>query len=195
MFTGLIEKKVQVAEIESLSENKRMCLDAPGFDLAIGDSLAVNGVCLTVDSIENDRPNFHILEETLSKTNLGTLSEGDFVNIEQPLKLNDRLDGHIVSGHVDCVSELLKLESLASDHRLTFKLESENAMLVIPMGSIAVNGVSLTIAELNTTSFTVCLIPHSWEITNLSELTTGSKANIEFDMMGKYILRNQELTV
>jgi riboflavin synthase len=157
---------------------------------AIGESIAVNGCCLTVAAAPADgRLEFDILEETLRRTNLGHIQEGGRVNLERALLANGRLGGHFVQGHVDCVATVRAWEGVGLDYRLEIGLPAEYARYVIEKGSIAVDGISLTVAALGQETFTVWVIPHTRERTNLAETAPGRLVNLEFDMLAKYVER------
>ena len=163
---------------------------------AIGDSIAVNGVCLTVEKLEkpNKYLDFYTLDTTLQKTNLGHLNIGSMVNLEQALCLGDRLDGHLVTGHVDCVAPVLNVSQIKNDFVTEIQLPEEVKALIVDHGSIAVDGISLTVATLNKESFTVHIIPYTFEHTNLREVKVSKLVNLEFDIIGKYVTRSQSLS-
>lgn len=196
MFTGLVETTGQLRSISRQGKTAKLAVETtlPQAEIAIGDSVAVNGACLTVE----EKPGggllvFHALQETLSRTNLGQCRAGAEVNLERALRLGDRLGGHLVSGHIDGTAKVVGIKTGQDDIRLTIALPPLLSPLLIPKGSVAVNGVSLTIADLGDTAFTVCLIPHTWKATNLHRLKPGSLVNLEADMLGKYILRWQQV--
>ena len=193
MFTGLVEATGILNKRQEKKDGLGLYIQVPfANEMAIGDSLAVNGCCLTVEEIDVDILKFHVLNETLSKTNLGGLLEGKKVNLERPLKLGDRLDGHMVSGHVDQVS---KVKEIRHEGDIQFFIEITDSMkpLLIQKGSITIDGISLTIAHLDEQKLGVCLIPHTWEVTNLNEKTPGDLVNIELDMIAKYVQRQNQL--
>lgn len=191
MFTGLVEGTGKLVG----REGHRLIVRA-GFELAAGrgDSIAVNGCCLTLErDAAAGKLEFFTLEETLSRTGLGELAPGAAVNLERALRLGDRLDGHLVQGHVDAALKVLSLGRAASgDMELTIELPPGFADLVVEKGSVAVDGVSLTVASLGAERFSVCLIPETWARTALSEKRPGSRVNIEFDILGKYVRRQLE---
>ena len=191
MFTGLIEGTGKIVE----RSGSRLAIRA-GFELAAkrGDSIAVNGCCLTLErDAAGGRLEFFTLEETLARTTLGTLPVGAAVNLERALAVGSRLDGHLVQGHVDAALKVLSLGRTATgDMELRVELPAEFASLVVEKGSVAVDGVSLTVAKLDETSFTVCLIPETWERTALKEKRPGSSVDVEFDILGKYVRRQLE---
>lgn len=184
MFTGLIEKVSVVENIAITSDGARISFYADFNDTKIGDSIAINGACLSVVKIEKNLFSADIMKETLNLTNLKHLKKGGFINLERAMKLTDRLDGHIVLGHVDCVSKIESIKEDGFSKRIKFNCSTD---LIIKKGSIAVNGVSLTVADLSQDGFEVSLIPETIKNTNLKDLKTGDLVNIEFDMMGKYI--------
>lgn len=197
MFTGLIE------DVGRFVACRRRTGDAalevvtalPLAEVRVGDSVAVNGVCLTVEQVmpESGRLCFHILEETLNRSNLGALPSGAAVNLERALRLGDRLGGHLVSGHVDLTAAVLAVTRVGADRVVRIELPAALAPLVVPKGSVAVDGVSLTIAKLDPGFFEVCLIPHSWSVTALKARRVGDQVNLEGDMMGKFVLRQREV--
>ncbi|MCF6313397.1 MAG: riboflavin synthase, partial [Verrucomicrobiales bacterium] len=156
-------------------------------DLSEGESVAVNGCCLTVTTIAGDVVSFDLLAETCRVTNLGDLKVGGVVNLERALLATDRMSGHFVQGHVDCTSEILALEAVGQDYRLQVSLPDQFARYLINKGSICVDGMSLTAAEVVKDSFTIWLIPHTMQITNLQQRGVGQRVNLEFDMLAKYV--------
>jgi len=193
MFTGLIEETGLVEAFQRREGASRLVLHAEmlGRECAQGESVAVNGCCLTVAAPPADgRLEFDLLEETLRRTNLGGLEAGSRVNLERALPANGRLGGHFVQGHVDCVAAVRAWEAVGLDHRLEIELPREFARYLVEKGSIAVDGISLTVAELMEGSFTVWIIPHTLERTNLlSAGKAGGEVNLEFDMLAKYVER------
>ena len=190
MFTGIIE---DAGELVSLEKNGRTAkvnvrVGLPLDEIEIGESIAVNGACLTVEKVSAGTIRFHALAETLSRTNLGGLRSGARVNLERAMKMGGRLGGHIVTGHVDFCSKVLSAGQNGDDFELRIAFPPDQRDYFAPKGSVAVNGVSLTIASLADDSFTVCLIPVTRDITNLSTLSTGSFVNIETDILGKYVV-------
>ncbi|MEN3000346.1 MAG: riboflavin synthase [Armatimonadota bacterium] len=195
MFTGLIEAMGQVVALERLPEGgARLTLRA--FPMAVGESLAINGVCLTVQQSEGDLLRFELVEETLRRTNLGDLKPGDRVNLERPLTPQSRLGGHFVQGHIDTTARLVAIQREGNAHVLRLQLEEPSYIRYIaPKGSIAVDGISLTVVEVGDDWFTVWIIPHTWEVTNLSTRQLGDRLNIEVDILARYIeqlLRQRE---
>jgi riboflavin synthase len=192
MFTGIIEA---LGTLRQRLEDNGSAVFIVETELApemtVGDSLAVNGVCLTVESIDatSGLLTFHLLAQTLSVTALGSLQAGDRLNLERALQLQDRLGGHLVSGHVDCVSTVIDVAERGKDYIFQIALPAEWRANVIDKGSIAIDGISLTVAELLDDSFKVHIIPHSYAVTRLHALSAGSPVNLEMDMVGKYVLR------
>ena len=157
--------------------------------MKIGDSLANNGACLTVISQTPSTVGFDLLAETATRTNLIDLKVGDLVNLERSMAASSRFDGHIVQGHVDTTAKLLAVEAVGQDHRMEIELPQGFGQYIVFKGSIAVNGVSLTVAELNSDRFVNWIIPHTWSRTNLRRLRPGDRANLEFDLVAKYVER------
>lgn len=188
MFTGIIEQLGEVKHIEKDQENVHFTLSADFTnELKIDQSVAHNGVCLTVVSIENDTYVVTAIKETLDKTNLGNLNPGNKVNLERCMKLGDRLDGHIVQGHVDKVGECTAIEDQDGSWKFTFRYEGNEK--TVEKGSVTVNGISLTVVDSTDNGFSVCIIPYTYEHTNFHELKVGDKVNLEFDIIGKYVAR------
>ena len=188
MFTGLIE---EVGEVLSL-EGSRLAVSARAVlpDAAVGASIAVNGVCLTVMERGSGRVGFDLGPETLARTALGDLGSGDRVNLERPLRLGALVGGHLVQGHVDGVGVVTELTRDAETARLRLECPDEAlAALLIPQGSVAVDGVSLTVAALDGRAFEIMLIPHTLAETTLGGLKAGKRVNLEMDMIGKYVQR------
>jgi riboflavin synthase len=193
MFTGIIEVVGQIEAAEELSGGRLFRLSCSFADeLRPDQSVAVNGVCLTVVKAEGGAFEAVAVEETLSKTTLGALRKGDPVNLERAMRPGDRLDGHIVQGHVDATSEILAVQELHDSRLISVSLEPRFSSYIIPVGSIAIDGVSLTVARLGERDFSVAIIPHTLELTNVSSWTPGTRVNIEFDLLGKYVARWME---
>ena len=199
MFSGIVEAMARVVAIEQDKENKHFTLECPfGHELHIDQSVAHNGVCLTVVKREGDRYVVTAMDETLKRSNLGLLKEGDEVNVERSMVMNGRLDGHIVQGHVDQTATCLSVEDAGGSYEFTFGYESNDEMVsrgyfTVDKGSVTVNGVSLTVCEPTATTFKVCIIPYTFEHTNFHTIKPGTKVNIEFDILGKYICRLAQL--
>lgn len=188
MFTGIVEAIGKIVEITENKANKDIWIEVPGIvdELKIDQSIAHNGVCLTVVEIKDNIYKVTAIEETLKKSNLGLLKVGDLVNIERSLKIGDRLDGHWVQGHVDTTAQLIGIENKEGSHVLRFTYNHPE-FFVIDKGSVALNGVSLTVVDPTENEFSVAIIPYTWEHTNLSQLKLGDLVNMEFDFIGKYI--------
>jgi riboflavin synthase len=192
MFTGLVEGTGIIEALHRREGASRLVLRAGklGAECAEGESVAVNGCCLTVAAPPADgRLEFDLLEETLRRTNLGGLEMGRKVNLERALPANGRLGGHFVQGHVDCVATVWAWEPVGLDYRLEIELPTEFARYMVQKGSIAVDGISLTAAEVKKERFVVWIIPHTIECTNLAEGREGAPVNLEFDMLAKYVER------
>ena len=190
MFTGIIENKGELASLERKGRTAKVTVKSglPLSEIELGESIAVNGACLTGEEVGSGTIRFHALAETLSRTNLGGLRSGDSVNLERAMKLGGRLGGHIVTGHVDFCAKVLSAGRNGDDYELRIAFPPEQRDYLVPKGSVAVNGVSLTIASLADDSFTVCLIPVTRDATNLNSLSAGSLVNIETDILGKYVV-------
>lgn len=199
MFSGIVEAMARVVTVEQDRENKHFTLEcAFGHELHIDQSVAHNGVCLTVVSTDGDRYVVTAMDETLRRSNLGEWQEGDMVNVERSMLMNGRLDGHIVQGHVDQTATCVSIEDADGSFIYTFSYESSPEMIArgyftVDKGSVTVNGVSLTVCEPTANTFKVCIIPYTYEHTNFHALKVGSKVNIEFDILGKYISRLAQL--
>jgi riboflavin synthase len=194
MFTGLIEAVGQLAERTSVAGGVRLRIVTPlARDLVLGDSLAVNGVCLTVASLRDAEMSADVGPETLRVTTLGSLTEGGLVNLERPLRADSRLGGHFVQGHVDAVGCVEEVRPEADFHWLTVSYPKELSPLIVPKGSIAVDGISLTVARLRADRFDVQLIPYTLTHTNLKAARSGDSVNLECDLVGKYVVRSMEL--
>jgi riboflavin synthase len=191
MFTGLIQEVGRVAAVESAKTGTQLRIVAPKVARKIrrGDSLAVNGCCLTVSSRRGNELVFDLLKETIARTNLKSLQPGSSVNLERALAANERLGGHFVQGHVDCVSPIIAFQKSGADFRLEIELPAEFARYVARKGSIAVNGISLTVAEILPRTFAVWIIPYTKTHTNLSRAQPGDLLNLEFDLLAKYVER------
>ncbi len=194
MFTGLVESVGTLISFNATPAGRTLQLSAPAIasQLALGESLAVNGCCLTVTGTEGDTVRFDLLAETLNRTNLGRLTPGSRVNLERALAASARLGGHFVQGHVDRTTHVAQLNHRGADLGITIDLPADFARYVIPQGSIAINGVSLTVAELREADLTVWIIPHTLQETNLGNLSVGDPVNVEFDVLAKYAARQLE---
>ena len=192
MFTGIVETTGRLARIEPRGGDVRLVIDAGALglaDVAIGDSIAVSGVCLTVIEMDGNAFAVDVSTETLSRTSLGALNVGTRVNLEKAMRLSDRLGGHLVAGHVDGLARVVAIEPDARSQRWTFELSPELARYAAPKGSIAIDGVSLTVNEVDGARFGVNLIPHTIEVTTLGDRKVGDAVNIEVDMIMRYVER------
>jgi riboflavin synthase len=191
MFTGLVEARGEVVFLNLADPGAQLGIRAPtiGGDVRVGESIAVNGCCLTVSVHSADLLTFDLLLETVQRTNLGGLIPGAPVNLERALAATARLGGHFVQGHIDCTSTILGFEPKKNDYRLEIELPKEFAHYVAFKGSIAVDGISLTVAELTVKSFVVWIIPHTLAATNLRTRRVGDRVNLEFDLLAKYVAR------
>ena len=199
MFSGIVEECATVVAIEHELENVHLMLKCSFVDeLKIDQSVSHNGVCLTVVRIENGTYTVTAMKETLDRSNLGDLSVGDEVNVERSMMMNGRLDGHIVQGHVDQTAVCMKKEDAQGSWIYTFKYEFDPEMarrgyITVDKGSVTVNGVSLTVCNPTLDTFEVNIIPYTYDNTNFHAIEVGTKVNIEFDILGKYISRYAEL--
>ena len=191
MFTGLIEEVGSVLWIRASDRGTQLQIAAPRIakEIRTGDSVAVNGCCLTVSAHRGEQLTFDLLKETLDRTNLKTLRRESPVNLERALAADGRIGGHFVQGHIDCAARILAFEESGADHRLEVELPAEFAHYVAYKGSIAINGISFTVAEVLPKSFTVWLIPTTIRYTNLERAQVGDPVNLEFDLLAKYVER------
>lgn len=196
MFTGLVEEMGIVTSLVVSDRGAQLQLTAPAIaeQLHDGDSVAVNGCCLTVTSRLSEQVKFDLLAETLTRTNLRSLAPNSSVNLERALAAGDRLGGHFVQGHIDCTARVISFEPYGADHKLELELASEFAHYVAYKGSIALNGISLTVAEVRPQSFVVWIIPHTYRQTNLHSIRAGDLLNVEFDLLAKYVERMLDRT-
>ncbi len=194
MFTGLVEEKGFIKEKIKTGDGIRFVISAKKImdDLKIGDSVAVNGVCLTVVQKEGNTFSVDTIEETLKKTNLGSTILKEFVNLERPLKADARLGGHFVLGHIDTTGKVKQVNELSNSHFITISFPGNFSKYLIPVGSVAIDGVSMTVAELGKNEFSVGVIPHTWEETIFADKKVGDTVNLEFDVLGKYIIQLTE---
>lgn len=203
MFSGIVEKMAQVVKIETEQTNKHFTLRTPfGEPLSIDQSIAHNGVCLTVVKIDGDLYTVTAMQETLRLTNLDVLQEGDWVNVERSMLMGGRLDGHIVQGHVDQKAECIEVKETEGSWYYRFEYESDRTMIergyfCVDKGSVTINGVSLTVCEPDVEGdkgyVSVCIIPYTHEETNFKYIEKGTIVNIEFDILGKYLSRMSQL--
>lgn len=191
MFTGLIEDTGRVVGFDRSGRAGllRVKSSLPLDEIAIGDSVAVNGACLTVTRKLDGVLTFDVSPESLSATTLGSLISGSMVNLERALRLGDRMGGHIVTGHVDCIGHLARMVETSQHHVLEFTLPSESARYLVAKGSVTINGISLTVNTVTQKGFSVTIIPHTLEHTTLHTLRPGDQVNIETDIIGKYVER------
>ncbi len=194
MFTGIVEG---IGKIEKILKNTKsrsaiqitVNLGKHAKGLKIGQSVALNGVCLTATKLSKFNCRFEMIEETTRKTDLGNLKPGDIVNIERSLKTGDRLEGHFVLGHVDGVGTIKKIQNKSKEVQVWFEVPKKLSKYIVKKGSIAIDGISLTVVDVKNNLASVCLIPHTMEITNFKTKNVGDKLNIETDILGKYILK------
>ena len=188
MFTGLIEATGRVLSLEPRGEQARLTIATPfSGEITLGESIAVNGCCLTVSSFDESTTSFDVLTQTLKVTSLGALERDSLVNLERALLLNGRLGGHFVQGHIDDTGEILDLSMHGQDHHYKVSLSPGIHRYCIPKGSLAVDGISLTIAELNKDSAVFWITPHTIQATNLHSARTGQRVNLEADLLAKHV--------
>lgn len=191
MFTGLIESQGIITRAERIAGGMRIEVYAPDFgrDMAIGDSVAVDGVCLTLTKFIRGAFLADVSDETVRRTTLGSLRQGSKVNLERALRFSDRLGGHIVSGHIDGVGKLVNRQAAGNSTIYRFAVSPELREFIVEKGSIAIDGISLTVADITADGFTAAVIPHTEEVTTLKEKQIGGGVNIEVDLMAKYVRR------
>ena len=189
MFTGLAEETGKVVEVENSGEGKRITVEADEVvqDVSVGDSISVSGACLTVESFSEKNLTFFLAEETLDKTWFSQVSAGDELNLERSLKAGDRMGGHQVQGHVEAVAEVLRVEELEEGWNIKIELPEKLQNYVVEKGFVTVEGISLTTTEVTEESFSVTIIPETWNVTNLSEKDEGDSVNLESDPIGRYV--------
>jgi len=193
VFTGIIEGQGVVKKFDIKTQNRsaaKMGIDLGNLakGLQIGDSVAINGVCLTTTHISKSHAEFEMINETLKKTNLGMIKSGDKVNIERSLKVGERMEGHFVLGHIDGTGKIIKIEKLTKEIKFWIELPKDLAKFVVKKGSITVDGISLTLVDVLKNKISICIIPHTMKITNLGSKKIGDKVNIETDILGKYAI-------
>lgn len=199
MFSGIVEETAHVVAIQHDQDNVHFTMQCSfTSELSIDQSVAHNGVCLTVVSISGETYVVTAMRETLERSNLGLLQVGDEVNVERSMLMNGRLDGHIVQGHVDQTAQCIQVEDQEGSHQYTFRYQSTQDMVkrgyfTVDKGSVTINGVSLTVCRPTEDTFQVCIIPYTYEHTNFHNIIEGTVVNIEFDIIGKYIARMQAL--
>jgi riboflavin synthase len=190
MFTGIIETTGIIKKVTANGTNVIFWIGSPAsHELKIDQSVSHNGVCLTVEEIKDNHHRVTAIEETLKKTNLGEWKTGDMVNIERCLLINSRIDGHIVQGHADTTAVCKSRKELKGSWEFSFEFSKTFSHLIVEKGSISLNGISLTIFNVKKKKFSVAIIPYTFEHTNIQNIFPGSKVNIEFDMIGKYVTR------
>lgn len=186
MFTGIVEK---IAEVKSIIASKNNLIMEIFFEnineLKVDQSISHNGACLTVTKLNDNSYQVHLIEETIQRTNFKYVKAGDFLNLERSLRIGDRLDGHIVQGHVDTIAKCTSIETNEGSWKFFFQYDDDS--LTVEKGSITVNGVSLTVVDSLKNAFSVCIIPYTYEYTNFKYLEINDYVNIEFDILGKYI--------
>ena len=189
MFTGIIENMAEVVDVKTNKNNLDILFKSPLLpELKVDQSISHNGVCLTVADITKETYLVNVVKETIDKSNFSSLKVGDVVNIERSMMLNDRLDGHIVQGHVDQIAECISIDENGGSYVMTFTYEKSNNVTV-EKGSICVNGISLTVCNSKENTFSVAIIPYTWDNTNLKNIKVGDTVNLEFDIVGKYIAK------
>ncbi|MCC7232922.1 MAG: riboflavin synthase [Bacteroidia bacterium] len=190
MFTGIIECTGTVVAAEKSGGNVMLTIRAPfSNELKIDQSVSHNGACLTVISTDGDTYRVLAVDETLKRTNLGELQPGNLVNLERSVRLGDRLDGHLVQGHVDTLAVVEKISEIQGSWIFLFKHESSSGNITVPKGSVCINGVSLTVVDSTPDSFSVTIIPYTMQHTSFSDIKEGDRVNVEFDIIGKYIVK------
>ena len=189
MFSGIIETTGTITKVDPIAAGVRLRLrtNLPTQEISLGESICTNGACLTVTAIEADQLSFDVSAESLRRTTLGELQVGDRVNLERSLRLEDRLSGHLVWGHVDGVGQVTSVQPEGDSFLYTFALPAELSRYLVEKGSVAVDGISLTVFDCQPTTFTCAIIPHTHTVTTLHQRKPGDRVNIEGDMQGKYI--------
>ncbi len=196
MFTGIIEATGKINSIETNGTNKSFWITSTiSNELKIDQSVSHNGVCLTVDATAENMHRVTAIEETLSKTTFDHVKENDIINLERCMQMNGRLDGHIVQGHVDAVATCIDMEEKNGSWEFRFQFPAEFAHFIIEKGSVCLNGISLTAFDIKFNSFKVAIIPFTYQHTNINSIKKNSIANIEFDIIGKYLARFRELFI
>ncbi|WP_338727092.1 riboflavin synthase [Haladaptatus sp. DJG-WS-42] len=187
MFTGIVETTGDVLAVTDTDGGRRLKLGVPFEDLHHGQSISVNGACLTVEEFGDGWFSVFLLRETLSRTAFDEVAEGDVVNVERAMPADGRFDGHIVQGHVDGTAEIQRIDQLGDDWEFEISLPEQSAKYVVEKGSITVDGISLTVASREDDSFTVAIIPTTYDLTNLSEKQVGGSVHLEVDVIAKYV--------
>jgi riboflavin synthase len=195
MFTGIIECTGRVESVKIIGQNRQFMISSPISDeLKIDQSLAHEGICLTVEAVENGMHRVTAIDETIQKTNISQWHKGTSVNLERCMILGSRLDGHIVQGHVDATGTCTEITTIEGSWIYTFSFSPEFSSLIVEKGSVCVNGTSLTAFNISPNSFSVAIIPYTYEHTTIDQVMRGSRVNLEFDIIGKYILRQRTLS-
>ncbi len=193
MFTGIIKSVGRIQTITSVDDGKKITIASDFADeMSIDQSISINGVCHTVTACDENTFTVQSVAETLRKTNIGVLQKDDLVNLERSLRPDQLLDGHIVQGHVDATGTIKKIEQEGTDWLFTIEYPQEHSNLIVGRGSIAIDGISLTVANEQDNTFTVAIIPYTYEHTNLSAKEVGDTVNLEFDVLGKYVVKYLE---
>jgi riboflavin synthase len=196
MFSGIIKSIGVLESISPIGTNRRLVIASPiAGELNIDQSISHDGICLTIVDVKNGIHEVDVVQETLIKTNFQFLKAGQLINLEKSITPTSLLDGHLVQGHVDTFLECLQIEDKQGSWNIKFNLPDEFASLVIPRGSICLNGVSLTISNIYDDSFEVAIIPYTYDHTNFHLLREGNYVNVEFDLIGKYLLRQAEVNI
>ena len=189
MFTGIIENVAEVVDVKPNKNNLDITFKSDLLsELKVDQSISHNGVCLTVADISNETYLVNVVKETIDKSNFDSIRKGDMVNVERSMMLNDRLDGHIVQGHVDQIAECVSIDEQGGSYVMTFNYKKSDH-ITVEKGSICVNGISLTVCNSQDNTFSVAIIPYTWDNTNLKNINVGDTVNLEFDIVGKYIAK------
>ena len=190
MFSGIVEELGQIIGKETIGTNLRLCMHCSFIEeLKIDQSISHNGMCLTVINIDTKGYYVDVISESINRTNVASWKIGDLINLERSVRLQDRLDGHLVQGHVDQTAELIEVKNLNGSWNFSFVFNENPKHVMIEKGSICINGISLTLSSIFLNGFDVSIIPYTYENTNFKSLSIGDKVNIEFDVVGKYIER------
>jgi riboflavin synthase len=187
MFTGIVEETATIRDVQKDDDGRRLRLDTSFDDLSVGQSISVSGACLTVEAFGEDWFEVFLATETVDRTYLGAVGPGDELNVERALPADGRFDGHFVQGHVDGTGEVREIEQLGDDWRFTFSLPDDLSQYVVEKGSIAIDGISLTVAALDETTMDVAIIPETYDLTTLSEKEPGDPVHLEVDVVAKYV--------
>lgn len=195
MFTGIVECTGIIKSIVSSGSNKSFLISSPvSSSLKVDQSVSHNGICLTVESTDGSTHTVTAIAETLSKTNMHDWQDGDVINMERCMQINGRIDGHIVQGHVDATARCMSVDEANGSWQYSFEFDEIHAPLIIEKGSVCVNGISLTAFNVGRNTFSVAIIPYTYHHTNIQHIQKGMRVNIEFDIIGKYLLRFREVT-